>query len=156
MRVVSWLIFFFFSSRRRHTRCREVSWARRCVQETGYQRRVHGVVANLLPSGVGRAVAANACPKVFVPSTGLDPEARGLSVSAQAGVLRRHLAGSGAPPESDVLGHVIVDTRNGEYPGGINRKGIRDQGLDVVDCPLVTARSAPNIDERLLSDVLCR
>eukprot|EP00831_Metopus_contortus_P048808 TRINITY_DN39989_c0_g1_i1.p2 TRINITY_DN39989_c0_g1~~TRINITY_DN39989_c0_g1_i1.p2 ORF type:complete len:167 (+),score=38.22 TRINITY_DN39989_c0_g1_i1:2-502(+) len=27
---------FFFSSRRRHTRCREVSWARRCVQETGY------------------------------------------------------------------------------------------------------------------------
>eukprot|EP00831_Metopus_contortus_P052659 TRINITY_DN44217_c0_g1_i1.p2 TRINITY_DN44217_c0_g1~~TRINITY_DN44217_c0_g1_i1.p2 ORF type:complete len:123 (-),score=48.89 TRINITY_DN44217_c0_g1_i1:23-391(-) len=30
-------IFFFFSSRRRHTRCREVSWARRCVQETGLQ-----------------------------------------------------------------------------------------------------------------------
>eukprot|EP00831_Metopus_contortus_P066744 TRINITY_DN59541_c0_g1_i1.p1 TRINITY_DN59541_c0_g1~~TRINITY_DN59541_c0_g1_i1.p1 ORF type:complete len:278 (-),score=16.52 TRINITY_DN59541_c0_g1_i1:192-1025(-) len=28
------LCFFFFSSRRRHTRCREVSWARRCVQET--------------------------------------------------------------------------------------------------------------------------
>eukprot|EP00831_Metopus_contortus_P047142 TRINITY_DN37970_c0_g1_i1.p1 TRINITY_DN37970_c0_g1~~TRINITY_DN37970_c0_g1_i1.p1 ORF type:complete len:108 (-),score=18.29 TRINITY_DN37970_c0_g1_i1:158-481(-) len=27
-------ICFFFSSRRRHTRCREVSWARRCVQET--------------------------------------------------------------------------------------------------------------------------
>eukprot|EP00831_Metopus_contortus_P023311 TRINITY_DN20587_c0_g1_i1.p4 TRINITY_DN20587_c0_g1~~TRINITY_DN20587_c0_g1_i1.p4 ORF type:complete len:113 (-),score=22.86 TRINITY_DN20587_c0_g1_i1:446-784(-) len=27
-------MFFFFSSRRRHTRCREVSWARRCVQET--------------------------------------------------------------------------------------------------------------------------
>eukprot|EP00831_Metopus_contortus_P026583 TRINITY_DN22588_c0_g1_i1.p1 TRINITY_DN22588_c0_g1~~TRINITY_DN22588_c0_g1_i1.p1 ORF type:complete len:225 (-),score=47.07 TRINITY_DN22588_c0_g1_i1:115-789(-) len=27
-------LFFFFSSRRRHTRCREVSWARRCVQET--------------------------------------------------------------------------------------------------------------------------
>eukprot|EP00831_Metopus_contortus_P084087 TRINITY_DN9458_c0_g1_i1.p3 TRINITY_DN9458_c0_g1~~TRINITY_DN9458_c0_g1_i1.p3 ORF type:complete len:146 (-),score=47.27 TRINITY_DN9458_c0_g1_i1:69-506(-) len=32
-----WILFFFFffSSRRRHTRCREVSWARRCVQETG-------------------------------------------------------------------------------------------------------------------------
>eukprot|EP01015_Nassula_variabilis_P025277 TRINITY_DN4914_c0_g1_i2.p1 TRINITY_DN4914_c0_g1~~TRINITY_DN4914_c0_g1_i2.p1 ORF type:complete len:196 (-),score=57.86 TRINITY_DN4914_c0_g1_i2:113-700(-) len=26
--------FFFFSSRRRHTRCSGVSWARRCVQET--------------------------------------------------------------------------------------------------------------------------
>eukprot|EP01015_Nassula_variabilis_P027370 TRINITY_DN55_c0_g1_i1.p1 TRINITY_DN55_c0_g1~~TRINITY_DN55_c0_g1_i1.p1 ORF type:complete len:293 (-),score=83.16 TRINITY_DN55_c0_g1_i1:95-973(-) len=34
--------FFFFSSRRRHTRFLPVSWARRCVQETGYQRRVHG------------------------------------------------------------------------------------------------------------------
>eukprot|EP00831_Metopus_contortus_P032101 TRINITY_DN26018_c0_g1_i4.p4 TRINITY_DN26018_c0_g1~~TRINITY_DN26018_c0_g1_i4.p4 ORF type:complete len:111 (-),score=17.89 TRINITY_DN26018_c0_g1_i4:554-886(-) len=29
------MFIFFFSSRRRHTRCREVSWARRCVQETG-------------------------------------------------------------------------------------------------------------------------
>eukprot|EP00825_Cyclidium_porcatum_P026717 TRINITY_DN28722_c0_g1_i1.p2 TRINITY_DN28722_c0_g1~~TRINITY_DN28722_c0_g1_i1.p2 ORF type:complete len:159 (+),score=15.33 TRINITY_DN28722_c0_g1_i1:75-551(+) len=28
--------FFFFSSRRRHTRSCLVSWARRCVQETGY------------------------------------------------------------------------------------------------------------------------
>eukprot|EP00831_Metopus_contortus_P025118 TRINITY_DN21739_c0_g1_i2.p2 TRINITY_DN21739_c0_g1~~TRINITY_DN21739_c0_g1_i2.p2 ORF type:complete len:155 (-),score=18.26 TRINITY_DN21739_c0_g1_i2:48-512(-) len=32
--------FFFFSSRRRHTRCREVSWARRCVQETGFIYRL--------------------------------------------------------------------------------------------------------------------
>lgn len=112
------------------------------------------VIANLLPSGVGRAVAANACPKVFVPSTGLDPEARGLSVAVQAGVLRHHLAESGAPTGSDVLGYVLVDTRNGEYPGGVNKKGLKDQGLRVMDCPLVTARSAPNIDERLLSEVL--
>eukprot|EP00831_Metopus_contortus_P037860 TRINITY_DN29810_c0_g2_i1.p2 TRINITY_DN29810_c0_g2~~TRINITY_DN29810_c0_g2_i1.p2 ORF type:complete len:163 (+),score=43.06 TRINITY_DN29810_c0_g2_i1:3-491(+) len=33
-RIVLCILFFFFSSRRRHTRCREVSWARRCVQET--------------------------------------------------------------------------------------------------------------------------
>eukprot|EP00831_Metopus_contortus_P047805 TRINITY_DN38728_c0_g1_i1.p3 TRINITY_DN38728_c0_g1~~TRINITY_DN38728_c0_g1_i1.p3 ORF type:complete len:123 (+),score=22.01 TRINITY_DN38728_c0_g1_i1:27-395(+) len=32
--VVFYGFVFFFSSRRRHTRCREVSWARRCVQET--------------------------------------------------------------------------------------------------------------------------
>eukprot|EP00831_Metopus_contortus_P066327 TRINITY_DN59172_c0_g1_i1.p2 TRINITY_DN59172_c0_g1~~TRINITY_DN59172_c0_g1_i1.p2 ORF type:complete len:178 (+),score=58.72 TRINITY_DN59172_c0_g1_i1:52-585(+) len=32
--MMGWVYFFFFSSRRRHTRCREVSWARRCVQET--------------------------------------------------------------------------------------------------------------------------
>eukprot|EP01015_Nassula_variabilis_P011398 TRINITY_DN1924_c0_g1_i10.p1 TRINITY_DN1924_c0_g1~~TRINITY_DN1924_c0_g1_i10.p1 ORF type:complete len:224 (+),score=64.41 TRINITY_DN1924_c0_g1_i10:2-673(+) len=32
------IFFFFFSSRRRHTRCSGVSWARRCVQETGRQK----------------------------------------------------------------------------------------------------------------------
>eukprot|EP00831_Metopus_contortus_P068518 TRINITY_DN61288_c0_g1_i1.p2 TRINITY_DN61288_c0_g1~~TRINITY_DN61288_c0_g1_i1.p2 ORF type:complete len:103 (-),score=19.32 TRINITY_DN61288_c0_g1_i1:211-519(-) len=32
--IVLLMFIFFFSSRRRHTRCREVSWARRCVQET--------------------------------------------------------------------------------------------------------------------------
>eukprot|EP00831_Metopus_contortus_P082632 TRINITY_DN897_c0_g2_i5.p2 TRINITY_DN897_c0_g2~~TRINITY_DN897_c0_g2_i5.p2 ORF type:complete len:126 (-),score=46.06 TRINITY_DN897_c0_g2_i5:15-392(-) len=36
--------FFFFSSRRRHTRCREVSWARRCVQETGINAEYMGRV----------------------------------------------------------------------------------------------------------------
>eukprot|EP00831_Metopus_contortus_P008754 TRINITY_DN13365_c0_g1_i1.p1 TRINITY_DN13365_c0_g1~~TRINITY_DN13365_c0_g1_i1.p1 ORF type:complete len:268 (-),score=74.05 TRINITY_DN13365_c0_g1_i1:95-898(-) len=36
--------FFFFSSRRRHTRCREVSWARRCVQETGtWERKIEAM-----------------------------------------------------------------------------------------------------------------
>eukprot|EP00831_Metopus_contortus_P061043 TRINITY_DN52917_c0_g1_i1.p1 TRINITY_DN52917_c0_g1~~TRINITY_DN52917_c0_g1_i1.p1 ORF type:complete len:131 (-),score=49.51 TRINITY_DN52917_c0_g1_i1:149-541(-) len=35
--------FFFFSSRRRHTRCREVSWARRCVQETVSTQSTWGV-----------------------------------------------------------------------------------------------------------------
>eukprot|EP00831_Metopus_contortus_P016381 TRINITY_DN16866_c0_g1_i1.p2 TRINITY_DN16866_c0_g1~~TRINITY_DN16866_c0_g1_i1.p2 ORF type:complete len:101 (+),score=54.24 TRINITY_DN16866_c0_g1_i1:41-343(+) len=35
-----WRYFFFFSSRRRHTRCREVSWARRCVQETDITYKV--------------------------------------------------------------------------------------------------------------------
>eukprot|EP01015_Nassula_variabilis_P030673 TRINITY_DN6778_c0_g1_i27.p1 TRINITY_DN6778_c0_g1~~TRINITY_DN6778_c0_g1_i27.p1 ORF type:complete len:231 (-),score=71.80 TRINITY_DN6778_c0_g1_i27:61-753(-) len=31
------MLVFFFSSRRRHTRCSGVSWARRCVQETGIE-----------------------------------------------------------------------------------------------------------------------
>eukprot|EP00829_Urostomides_striatus_P014008 TRINITY_DN4019_c0_g1_i1.p1 TRINITY_DN4019_c0_g1~~TRINITY_DN4019_c0_g1_i1.p1 ORF type:complete len:127 (-),score=53.31 TRINITY_DN4019_c0_g1_i1:60-440(-) len=35
-------MLFFFSSRRRHTRCREVSWARRCVQETGINAEYMG------------------------------------------------------------------------------------------------------------------
>ena len=34
------------------------------------------VVANLLPDGVGKAVAANSCPKVFIPNPTHDPEDR--------------------------------------------------------------------------------
>eukprot|EP00831_Metopus_contortus_P059775 TRINITY_DN51747_c0_g1_i2.p1 TRINITY_DN51747_c0_g1~~TRINITY_DN51747_c0_g1_i2.p1 ORF type:complete len:163 (-),score=47.73 TRINITY_DN51747_c0_g1_i2:277-765(-) len=42
---------FFFSSRRRHTRCREVSWARRCVQETGINAEYMGGIGytNIYP-----------------------------------------------------------------------------------------------------------
>src|SRR5660398_236645 len=39
------IFFFFFSSRRRHTRFALVSWARRCVQETG------GMVVPQSPQG---------------------------------------------------------------------------------------------------------
>eukprot|EP00831_Metopus_contortus_P071972 TRINITY_DN65716_c0_g1_i1.p2 TRINITY_DN65716_c0_g1~~TRINITY_DN65716_c0_g1_i1.p2 ORF type:complete len:138 (+),score=45.31 TRINITY_DN65716_c0_g1_i1:95-508(+) len=44
-------LFFFFSSRRRHTRCREVSWARRCVQETGKEVREQKYIPSFIPSG---------------------------------------------------------------------------------------------------------
>eukprot|EP00831_Metopus_contortus_P081590 TRINITY_DN8611_c0_g1_i2.p1 TRINITY_DN8611_c0_g1~~TRINITY_DN8611_c0_g1_i2.p1 ORF type:complete len:167 (+),score=32.49 TRINITY_DN8611_c0_g1_i2:31-531(+) len=42
LQVSFWFYCFFFSSRRRHTRCREVSWARRCVQETGINAEYMG------------------------------------------------------------------------------------------------------------------
>eukprot|EP00825_Cyclidium_porcatum_P011218 TRINITY_DN15733_c0_g2_i1.p2 TRINITY_DN15733_c0_g2~~TRINITY_DN15733_c0_g2_i1.p2 ORF type:complete len:299 (-),score=40.89 TRINITY_DN15733_c0_g2_i1:118-1014(-) len=57
------IIFFFFSSRRRHTRSCLVSWARRCVQETGYQRRVHGddegkkLFGDITSRNIGKQVA---------------------------------------------------------------------------------------------------
>eukprot|EP00825_Cyclidium_porcatum_P039114 TRINITY_DN4674_c0_g1_i1.p1 TRINITY_DN4674_c0_g1~~TRINITY_DN4674_c0_g1_i1.p1 ORF type:complete len:394 (+),score=85.65 TRINITY_DN4674_c0_g1_i1:43-1224(+) len=38
------LFFFFFSSRRRHTRSCLVSWARRCVQETGINAEYMGIL----------------------------------------------------------------------------------------------------------------
>eukprot|EP00831_Metopus_contortus_P043124 TRINITY_DN3463_c0_g1_i1.p1 TRINITY_DN3463_c0_g1~~TRINITY_DN3463_c0_g1_i1.p1 ORF type:complete len:242 (-),score=84.12 TRINITY_DN3463_c0_g1_i1:18-743(-) len=46
--VQSCVVFFFFSSRRRHTRCREVSWARRCVQETGINAEYMGELNPIL------------------------------------------------------------------------------------------------------------
>ena len=45
------------------------------------------VIANLLPLGVGRAVANRAVPKIYIPSLGRDPECYGMSLSDQVGAL---------------------------------------------------------------------
>lgn len=112
------------------------------------------VMANLLPDGVGEAVARNCCPKVFVPNLGDDPEAQGVPVARQTALLKKQLMRSGAPSGGDVLGYVVVDTENGHYRGGIDHKELAAQGLTVIDCPLVSKASKPLIDEHHLSQVL--
>lgn len=112
------------------------------------------VIANLLPQGVGAAVAHNECPKVFVPNTVTDPEAIGMSVADQAAVLRTHLLASGAPEDGTVLEAVILDTENGQYPDGIDMDGLRAQGVAVIDCRLSASADDPLVDGRRLSEVL--
>ncbi|WP_419787155.1 GAK system CofD-like protein [Pseudodesulfovibrio sp.] len=111
------------------------------------------VVANLLPQGVGEAVAKNPCPKVFVPNTGHDPESHNLSVATQTRILCEQLDKSGAG-EGGTLDFVLLDSKNGEYPGGINLQSIRRQGIKIIDCNLVTEQSRPFLDERPLCEVL--
>lgn len=69
------------------------------------------IVANLLPSGVGRAVVARRVPKVYMPSLGPDPEALGHSlcdqVSAILAPLRRDAGPQ--PPPSQLMTHVLCD-----------------------------------------------
>ncbi|BFR49534.1 GAK system CofD-like protein [Nitratidesulfovibrio sp. HK-II] len=117
------------------------------------------VIANLLPSGVGAALAATRCPKVFVPNTGNDPELLGHTLELQVERLLRHLRGDApdAIAPRDVLDFVLVDTKGGRYPGGIPRamlQRLAELGIRVLDCPLVSRQSAPYIDERLLNPVL--
>ncbi|MDO5483396.1 MAG: GAK system CofD-like protein [Desulfovibrionaceae bacterium] len=78
------------------------------------------VLANLLPQGVGRAIAAARCPKIFIPNSGQDPELCGLSLSGQVAMLLRHLR-EDAPhaPTEDLLRWVMVDSQNGRYQGGL-------------------------------------
>ncbi len=85
------------------------------------------VLANLLPSGVGRAVAARACPKVFIPNTGTDAELCGLSVAGQVAVLLRTLRQDAPQARTDELLHlVLVDSRHGRYAGGLGPETRRD------------------------------
>jgi len=114
------------------------------------------LVANLLPSGVGRAIAANPCPKVYVPNLGTDPEAKGLSVTDQVRLLLEYLRRD-APDEivyDAVLNFVLVDSKNGAYPGPVDRKRLRSWGVEIIDCPLVTEASRPYLDGAKLAEVL--
>ena len=65
------------------------------------------VLSNLLPDGVGRAVAAARCPKIYIPNSGRDTEA------------------------------VLLDSRHGRYPGGIEWKELERRGIEVVDREMV-------------------
>lgn len=98
------------------------------------------VLANLLPTGVGRAVAEARCPKFYIPNTGPDPEQAYLSVAASVRALLTTLrADAGDVPAERLLGDVLVDMRNGQYPCGVDTEGIEAMGVRVRDMPLIRA-----------------
>lgn len=99
------------------------------------------VLANLLPQGVGRAVAAAPCPKIFIPNSGGDAELHGLTVAGQAELLLRYLR-EDAPQAADaqLLQAVLVDSRHGRYEGGLDsgeRERLARLGLRLVDRDVV-------------------
>ena len=112
------------------------------------------VVANLLPHGIGEAVAANKCPKVFTPNPSNDLELIDQSVADQVGCLQEYLVASGAPDATSALQFVLVDSVNGEYPGGFDKARVERMGVQVIDCPLMTESSSPYFDEERLAQAL--
>jgi len=113
------------------------------------------VLANLLPEGVGRAVAANPCPKVFVPNLGYDPECLGHDTTSQAALLQSALR-TDLPPDSKarVLDFVLADLKKGAYPGGLDVQRISALNLAHVDARLVTPGSTPLLDSQRLAAAL--
>jgi len=112
------------------------------------------VIANILPWGVGKAVADNPCPKVFVPNPFEDPELLGYSVEDQVAALMAYLVASGAPQGLDALQYVLVDTEKGLYPGGLDTDAIESMGPRVIDVPLIKASAGAGIDKHLLTRAL--
>lgn len=99
------------------------------------------VLANLLPSGVGRAVAARSCPKIFIPNTGADAELCGLGVAGQAAAILRALRQDAPRARTEELLHlVLVDSRHGRYEGGLGpetRREIEALGVRLEDRDMV-------------------
>jgi CofD-related protein of GAK system len=113
------------------------------------------IIANLLVGGIGEAIAGNGSPKVYIPSTGLDPECLDLTIMDQVERLISY-ASQGRPEikPTDVLNYVLVDQKNGQYVGKLDRKELAQLGIQVIDRQLVSRKSGPYIDENLLLPVL--
>ncbi|MBE3638838.1 GAK system CofD-like protein [Mangrovicoccus algicola] len=110
------------------------------------------VVANLLPAGVGRAVAARRVPKIYLPGLGSDPEALGHAPADRVAALLAPLcrdAGPDARPR-DLITHVLCDPR---WSGTERREITARHGIDCVTLPLAGAQP-DRYDPRRVCDML--
>ena len=114
------------------------------------------LLANLLPQGVGRSIAENDCPKVFIPNLGTDPEQFGLNLDEAVTKLIAQLKQDCEPnmPTSKLLNFVLLDSSNGIYPSSLTKQALTDQGIQLIDTPLVSKQSAPYYDNNLLVSAL--
>ncbi len=114
------------------------------------------LVANLLPRGVGTAVSQNPCPKIFIPNSAEDPELYGHDLNDQVRLLIEYLkqdAPEGTLP-SDFLNFIILDEKHKGYPGQLDEDEMRQMGIEIIRCPLISQETAPYIDEKRLVPVL--
>lgn len=114
------------------------------------------VSACLLPSGVGRSISSAGCPKIYVPNCGRDSEAPELSAAQCTERLLEQLRADAGKEcaTSELLNYVVVDTKGGSYPGGVDEARIRALGVGIVDLPMVTPESSPLICPRRLVETL--
>lgn len=114
------------------------------------------VVANLLPAGVGRAIAAAGCPRVYVPNTGHDPEQRGMSVVDTVEALHAYARADagGDLPLSRVLDIVLLDNDASNYTMRVEAERLERMGLQVITSRLVSDASRPLIHPQRLTEAL--
>jgi len=114
------------------------------------------LLANLLPRGVGDAVAAAGCPKVYIPNLGHDPELRGLSVAGQVARLLDTLEAGCTRPcrREDLLRFVLVDSKKGSYENPLDLSAIRRLGVEVLDVSLARPDHPDQADSRRVAELL--
>lgn len=114
--------------------------------------------ASLLPAGIGEAVAANDCPKIYIPNTTTDAENHGLSVEVEIdhllAILRGRSSAGAAPKDRDLLGYVLLDDNLAHYPRGVDITAIKEQGFEVIQAPLVSASRPGMLDPLRLIEAL--
>jgi CofD-related protein of GAK system len=114
------------------------------------------VVANLLPGGVGRAIAGAGCPRVYIPNTGHDDEQHGMSVADSIETLIWHVRQDAGPdvPVSRIVNLVLVDANPAHYGMPVDIERIERLGIPVLPIELVTEASQPHAHPQRLAEAL--
>ena len=114
------------------------------------------LMANLLPTGVGKAVAGNDCPKVYIPNLGEDPEQIGMSagdaVERLLDCLRADVGDDAAGAR--FIDFVLVDRRIKSAMADFEQDFLERRGIQVIETNLVSAESTPYYDPELLVKTL--
>ncbi len=114
------------------------------------------VIANLLPSGMGTAIASARCQKVYVPNLGHDPEQLGLSAADCTeriiAAVRRDTGED--TPTSAILTCVLVDTERATYESRLELQRILAMGIEVIDTQLCREAGDRVIDADLFAGLL--
>ncbi len=110
------------------------------------------IAANLLPKGVAKAVRDNPCPKVYIPSLGMDPERIGMSVDDTIfkliDILKKD-AGTDCPTDK-LLNFVMIDSENGAQLKQATKSKLKEQGVEIIDQRLITPQSTPYYEPHML------
>lgn len=114
------------------------------------------VIANLLPLGVGRAIASAGCPRVYIPNTGHDPEQHGMSLADGVEAIIRSVrddAGSDVPT-SRILNLVLLDRDPSRYTLPLDIGRVTRLGIQVMTLDLASEASAPHAAPQRLAEAL--
>ncbi len=113
------------------------------------------VLCNVLLRGVGGAILDAPCPKVYVPSTGRDPELVDTDVAEAACLLVRALSRDRDDAKPGALLDAVLLNDNAEvYETPPDLRPLDALGIEHIPTELVTPNSHPDIDSDRLAQVL--
>ncbi len=110
------------------------------------------LIANLLLRDVAITIAKNSCAKIYIPNLGEDPEQLGMSLDSSVITLLDYLHAN-APNHLDeqFLNFILYDSKRANYQSRLSTKLMTDRGIEIIDTKLISKKSAPYYDKKLLS-----
>ncbi|WP_310621400.1 GAK system CofD-like protein [Flexibacterium corallicola] len=111
------------------------------------------LMANLLPSGVGRAITQNPNPKVYIPNLGNDPEQFGMTPTQSVMALLERLNRDLDQPceTSNLLNYIITDAGNA---GDFDKGFLKEHSIELISSDLLGRRCLPYYDPKKLVELL--